>query len=91
MSAERHLNPTGFSDETLDRLAFALIARVKALTVDGLNEKPMTRKQIAAYLGYGQTTITKLINAGVLKGHRFTDDMEPRYLASEALERLKRS
>lgn len=52
-------------------------------------EKPMTRKEIGEYLGYGQTTITKLINAGILKGHRFTDDMEPKYLASEALEKLK--
>lgn len=88
MSAERQLNPTGISDDTLDRLAFALIARVKVLTVV---EKPMNREEVAAYLGYSTKHISKLVDAGVIKAHRFTDDGDPRYLPSEILERLKRS
>lgn len=84
---QRDLNTSGVSDDTLDRLAFALIGRIKALTVV---EKPMNRKEVAAYLGYSEKHVGKLVNAGVIKPHRFTDDGDPRYLASEILERLKR-
>ena len=83
---ERQLNATGISNETLDLMAFALISRIKVLTVV---EKPMSRKEVAAYLGYSTGQITKLVNAGIIKAHRFTDDGDPRYLPSEILETLR--
>jgi hypothetical protein len=88
-AAERNMmNTTGLPDDTLDRIAFALIARMKVLTVV---EKPMNRQEVAAYLGYSEKHVGKLVNAGVIKAHRFTDDGDPRYLASEILERLKKN
>ena len=89
MSAERQLNPSEFSTEQLDRFLFALVGRFKMFYRDGV-EKPMTKTQLAEYLDYSESGIDKLVKAGVIKAYRLQDGGDPRFLASEVLERLKR-
>lgn len=84
----RELNTSEFSNEQLDRFLFALMNRMKVHYINGV-EQPMTKKQLAEFLGYTVSGINKLVNAKVIKGHRIHDGADPRYFASEVVERLK--
>lgn len=90
MSAQHQFNPSEYSTEQLDRFLFALMGRMKLHYSNGV-ERPMTKKLIAEYLHVSEQQIDKLEKAGVLPAHRMTDGGDPRYFASEAHARLKKS
>lgn len=79
------------SESDIKSLAASIASHLKTILNQHVVEKPMTRKEVAVYLGYSEKHVSKLVNAGVIKPHRFTDDGDPRYLPSEIIERLKRS
>lgn len=82
MSAERQLNPTGFTNEELDRFVFAFMGRAKELFTNGV-EKPLTKQQLADHLEYSIAQIDKLMKAGIIKPRRLEDGMDPRFFLSE--------
>jgi hypothetical protein len=87
---QRELNTSEFSNDQLDRFLFALMGRMKVHYINGV-EQPMTKKQLASFLGYTTSGINKLVKAGVIRAHRIDDGADPRYFASEVVERLKAS
>jgi len=88
MSRERQLNNSDYSDESLDRLVFALMGRFQKHFMNGV-EIPVTKTGMAEYLSCSERHVDKLTEMGYLTALRFYDGADPRYLVSEALEKLK--
>jgi hypothetical protein len=82
MNSERQLNPTSVSDAELDRLAFAIMGKIKEHYTSG-SENPMTRKEIAKYLKCSVAQVDKLIQSKILKPRRLGDGKFPRFFPSE--------
>jgi hypothetical protein len=86
-AAERQLNPSEFSDETVRALAVALIPHLNRF---GIEEKPMRQDDIAKMLGVSVKTIIGLTNRGVIKACRFEGLSTPFYYPSEINRELKK-
>lgn len=82
MTAERQLNPTGFSNEELDRFVFAIMGRMKEMFPHGY-EKPLTKAQLAEHLEYTIPQVDKLMKAGIILPRRLGDGMDPRFFLSD--------
>lgn len=83
----KHLNPSDLSDESLDRLAFALVGR---LTKYAIVTRPMKSKEAIEFSGVGKNTFYRMRNAGRIKEHRPFQDCDPVYFADEIIEALKK-
>ena len=87
-ATERQLNASELSDEHIDRIAFAVMARVEKYSSGGI-EKPLTRVKAAEHLNMGVDYIDKLKRNGVIQAHYFEESGVPYYFASEINEALK--
>lgn len=89
MSAERQLNPTPFSQEQIEWLAFAIIQKIGIQTMNGI-EIPVTKEEVASYLKCDTRNVDKLVEAGVIVAHRLVNGGHPRFFLSEICAKLKR-
>jgi hypothetical protein len=87
MSAqEKHINSTQFSNEDINLITH--LVAVKILALGFVVEKPMTRKQAAAFSSYGLRTFDKMAADGIFKAHRYGEKGDPRYLPSEIIKAI---
>jgi hypothetical protein len=86
MSAEKHLNPSDFSDEQVERLAFAILG---FLGKYGVVARPMNGKEAIAFTGRGETTFYKWVDLGIIKAFRPDPNGDPVYFADQIVEGLK--
>jgi hypothetical protein len=87
MSAEpKHLNPSDFSDDQLDRLAFALVGKLqKYFVVD----RPMRAKEAAEFCGISEKHLYHLVNLGVIKDFRPDPKGHAFFIPSQMIEAIK--
>lgn len=89
MSADiRQLNPSEFSQETIDRLIFAVTGRSTKLSVVN---KPMRIAEACAFLGVSERTFRRLMNSGVIKTHRLEGLETNFFLPEELYDLIKKS
>lgn len=86
MSAEKHLNPSDFSDEQVERLAFAILG---FLGKYGVVARPMNGKEAIAFTGRGESTFYRWEAQGIIKGHRPDPKGDKIYFADEIVKDLK--
>lgn len=87
MSAERNFNPSELSDDQVKTIAFTIAGH---LTRYFQNERPMRAKEAMQFIGVGKTLFNKMINDGVVKPHRMSEDSNPFFFPSELIAAIKR-
>jgi hypothetical protein len=88
MSAEKHLNPSDFSDEQVERLAFTIAG---ILSKHGVwHEKPLSPKGAMAFLGVGRKKFYSMVNQGIIKENRPDPNGHAFYYPSEMNEGIKK-
>lgn len=89
MSAqEKVFNPSDLTNEQLDRIAFALSARLEKM---GISDKPMTKKEAADWMNRSVRQLERYISAGKITLHHIMPNTEGFLLKSEILEVIKKS
>lgn len=86
MSAEKHLNPSDFSDEQIDRMAFAIIGK---LSKYGVVMGPMDTKEAIRFSRRGETTFYRWVALGIIKQYRPDPDGDPVYFPDQIVEGIK--
>jgi hypothetical protein len=86
-AAERQLNPSDFSDETVRSLALAIVPHLKSLATD----QAMTIKETATFLKCSRFKIHSLVSKGRLKARRMDENSRPLFLLSDVIQFLKNS
>lgn len=84
---EKQLNPTVLTDEQVKIIAFTVSGVIKSQFM--VEEKPMTVKEAAAFLGYSEANIRRLCAKGALPSYRVEDGGDLRLIPSEIIKKLK--
>lgn len=86
MSAEKHLNPSDFSDEQVERLVFAIIGK---LSNYGFVVKPLKGKEAMRQMGLSSRTFYKWVDLGIIIPYRPDPDGDPVYFLDQMVEGAK--
>lgn len=86
MSAERQLNPSEFTDEQLDRIAFAIAGRV--LKIIDTSKTMLDPEEAAAFTRYSRRRFDELVAEGVFIPRRAGENTDPKFVVEELIEQL---
>lgn len=86
MSAERQLNPSEFTDEQLDRIAFAIAGRV--LKIIDTSKTMLDPEEAAAFTRYSRRRFDELVADGVFIPRRAGENTDPKFVVEELIEQL---
>lgn len=86
MSAERQLNPSEFTDEQLDRIAFAIAGRV--LKIIDTSKTMLDPEEAAAFTRYSRRRFDELVADGVFIPRTAKEDTSPRFVAEELIAQM---
>jgi hypothetical protein len=89
MNTLHQINPTEMSNEALDRLAFAIAAKVLPLIDKG--DEVFTPDQAADFVKYKRSTFDSMVAMGKFKRHNIHEKADPKFLKSELIAALKAS
>lgn len=86
MSAEKHLNPSDYSDEQVERLAFAILGQISKY---GVVVGPLSAKEAIAFTRRGETTFYRWVDLGIIKQFRPDPNGDPVYFPDQIVEGIK--
>lgn len=86
MSAERQLNPSEFTDEQLDRIAFAIAGRV--LKIIDTSKTMLDPEEAAAFTRYSRRRFDELVAEGVFIPRRAGENTDPKFVVEELIQQL---
>jgi excisionase family DNA binding protein len=81
------LNASVLTDEQVKILAFSIAAIIKSDFM--VEEKPMTVKEAAEFLGYSEIQIRRFCASGAIPSYRVEDGGDLRLIPSEIIKKLK--
>lgn len=86
MNADRHLNPSNFSDAEIRTLAFAIAPLIKESFVEDV----LTEEEAAQHVRYGLRQFQRYVSAGKFRRCGVDKKSEPRFFKSMLNEDLKK-
>jgi hypothetical protein len=85
-AAERQLNPSEFSEDQLDRIAFAIAGRL--LKIIDTSKSMLDPEEAAAFTRYSRRRFDELVAEGVFIPRRAGENTDPKFVVEELIAQM---